>query len=397
MIKYSEQFTLVLSRISYNKIAQSILNLRLTNPTDYLYDYIDTTDGNSIVSFTPAIKVKSILESLPKTTTVLETRNLTYSNSNNHIFEMLGYDKNSQEYWIPEPGTTGTMLRECVSQTSGKTYVLFKCDNTGRLSVINKTALKTSIQNEILFKTNRNNIKIGRLASNMLKGVVEFTPKEIEEFVNLYKSSYDFTNNSGVQFKIVSGKDIAKWYKKINYKEGGGVLNNSCMCEKPEEFFQVYTENKNCSMIILHTDDGQLKDNEYTSDKIKGRALLWDTVIDGEPVKFMDRVYTVNDSDVKLFEEWARENGWWYKAQQSMYPSTPLTNGEITKEVSVLVQLDIEPKHYPYMDTMCFFVDGYLTNDGSKKHSKEFRTTHGGYVSVRSNGDREEIYIELED
>jgi hypothetical protein len=47
-----------------------------------------------------------------------------------------------------------------------------------------------------------------------------------------------------------------------------------------------------------------LDDNENTSDKIKGRAILWKT----DKGMFMDRIYTAHDSDLNLFKEFATKS-----------------------------------------------------------------------------------------
>ena len=57
-----------------------------------------------------------------------------------------------------------------------------------------------------------------------------------------------------------------------------------------------------CTLVIYKSDDD--------TDKILGRALLW-KLRDGK--RFMDRIYTANDSDVQLFKDYAKENGWYTK------------------------------------------------------------------------------------
>ena len=66
-------------------------------------------------------------------------------------------------------------------------------------------------------------------------------------------------------------------------------------------------------MVILYSDDGEIKNGKYISSRIKGRAILWDAKINNENVKFMDRIYTTKDNDVELFKQYAEKNGYWYK------------------------------------------------------------------------------------
>jgi hypothetical protein len=46
-----------------------------------------------------------------------------------------------------------------------------------------------------------------------------------------------------------------------------------------------------------------------TSDKIKGRAILWKT----DKGMFMDRIYTAHDSDLNLFKEFATKSNFGLK------------------------------------------------------------------------------------
>lgn len=410
-LKLSKKFTRVLERISHNKIANELLSLPFIASKDsYLfnfnYNYISIGESNNLVTFTPSDKVEKIMSELPKVYSVSEIRNLTHSNSNDVIFKALGYDKTANPYWYPQPdcgcgengdcgcdrAAKGLVLGETTSKYSGKTYVLFKCVDTDRLSVVNKSVLVKEDNSKVIYSTNRNSIKVGRLVNHLLSELVfEFVPKDIEDFVNLYKASYDFTSNKDIQFEVVKGDMIAHWYKRKNYVDGGGQLSNSCMCEKGSEYFDIYTKNSSvCSLVILYADNGKLKsDGTYHSDLIKGRAILWDVVHNGENIKFMDRVYTQNDSDVELFKSYAQSKGWWYKESQSMYPETKVTNGDIETKDRFEVELDvIDMVNFPYMDTMCHWIKRddkiYLTNDHKLGHTRWMRCTNGTFVAYKA-------------
>jgi hypothetical protein len=163
-------------------------------------------------------------------------------------------------------------------------------------------------------------MKIGRLVRAILQSAkITFTDKDIEDFTNKWKATYDFAADALKQFDVVKGGDIAKWYDSTNYKRGGGTLNNSCMAKMDSETFNIYTENTQVSLVILYDDEGKLTDGKYTSDKIKGRALLWDAFLNGNEIQFMDRIYTTHDSDVELFKQFAEKNNWWWKRRNSPY------------------------------------------------------------------------------
>ena len=426
-LKLSKKFITVLERISYNKVANELLSLPFISSKDshlfkFDYNYISIGESNNLVTFTPSDKVEKIMSELPKVYSVSEIRNLTHSSSNDKIFKSLGYDKMLNPYWYPRPDcgcddngdcgcdrvSKGIVLGETTSDSSGKTYVLFKCIDTGRLSVVNKVVLVQDDNTDIIYTTNRNSIKVGRLVTHLLSELsFKFVAKDVEDFVNLYKASYDFTSNKDIQFEVVKGDMIAHWYKKSNYVSGGGQLSNSCMCEKGSDYFEVYSKNSRCSMVILYADNGKLKsDGTYHSDLIKGRAILWDVVHNGENIKFMDRVYTQSDSDIELFKSYAESKGWWFKTEQSMYPKTPVTNGNLIIDDRFQVELDVvNMKYFPYMDTMCHWVvtDGkvILTNDHTRGHSRFMRCTNGTfvyYVGGREQGyyNGDEVSIEGE-
>lgn len=429
MLKFSKKFRELLERVSYNKVSNHLMNIGRLSKDSFDYNYICISDTNRLVSFTPSDKVEKILSELPEVFGVKQIRNLTHSNSNDTIFRLIGYDKSDNEYWYPQPscqcneegepmedgrppcgcnkGDTGTILNEVVSPSSGKTYVLFKCLDTGRLSVVNKEAVVESNNSDVIFTVNRNSIKVGRLVTNILTTAgVKFVAKDVEDFVNLYKASYDFATNKDIQFKIVSGESIPYWYRKERYVRTGGQLSNSCMAEKSSEIFDIYSKNSCCSMVILYSDDGILKQGSYESNKIKGRALLWDVVYNGQNIKFLDRIYCNADSDVELFKTYAKNKGWYRKVEQSMYPETKVTiNGSDQIKDRFEIALDVVPKYFPYMDTMCFYVeeDGkcIITNDNKRGHTREFRCTGGNYIEIEdgrergySNGAENDGYLE---
>lgn len=417
MLKFSKKFQELLERVSYNKVSKHLLGIGRLSKDSFDYNFISISlDSNRLVTFTPSDKVEKILSELPIVYGVSSIRNLTHGNSNDTIFGLIGYDKSDNEYWYPRPfcqcdvdgedmpdgrpacgcdkGNTGTILKEVVSPSSGKTYVLFKCLDTDRLSVVNKEAIIESNNSDVIFTVNRNSIKVGRLVTNILKTAgIKFVAKDIEDFVNLYKASYDFTTNKDIQFDIVSGESIPYWYRKERYQCGGGQLNNSCMAEKVSKVFDIYSKNSRCSMVILYSDNGILKQGSYESDKIKGRALLWDVEYNGRMIKFLDRIYCNADSDIELFKTYAKNKGWYRKIEQTMYPEAYVTldgRNEIKDRFEVV--LDNVPEYFPYMDTMCFYIEEHgkciITNDNKRGHTREFRCTGGNYIEIENGRER---------
>jgi hypothetical protein len=377
---YSNKFINLLNKIKTDKVASILVSLYNKDVDSLSYNYIDITDDKSRVSFTPDRKVKEIIGDMPKTyEVIMSNRYLTHSDRNNRIFEMLGYDKNSSLVWSPSVGSIGQILAEVTSPVSGNVYCLFEeyVSDSPRKSVLNKIALQeASIDNPKVWTTSRNPVNIGRIARAILKSTnIEVSSKEIEDFVNKYKATFDFMSDASRQFDIINGNQIAYWYWFEHYKEGGGTLNNSCMSNVDEEFFDIYCYNSQVSLVVLYDDEGTISDDKYTSSKIKGRALLWDCKIDGTPAKFMDRVYTSDDSDVELFKHFAEKNGWWYKTEQSMYP-VMVTDGNNSKNAEIIAELDeVKFDKYPYMDTMYYISTDNSTvsnsDDGADRIARE--------------------------
>lgn len=180
----------------------------------------------------------------------------------------------------------------------------------------------------------RTDIGIGRWTRRIFTEVHKSTilDSKIEEFVNLYKAAID--GEDLTKFELVSGDDIRKWYLKDNYEQERGQLGNSCMRYRNcQDFFDIYVKNPEvCQLLILKSDDDK--------DKITGRALIW-KLTDGN--YYMDRIYTINDSDKLLFQDYARIN-----KIESSYDG----NSSLDLEVKLG---DHTYQKYPYMDTLVVY------------------------------------------
>jgi hypothetical protein len=228
----------------------------------------------------------------------------------------------------------------------------------------------------------RNDVKLGRLINALLPG--KYTPKDIEEFTNKFKAAL---SKQGERFEEVSGEEINHWYNGDNYKEMSGTLGNSCMAKK-SGLFKIYTENPDvCKMLILIEDD-----------KLIGRALVWKLssikIYGKDPVQdswFMDRQYTIKDSDVEKFKNYAKEKGWIYKSNNNHHSFSNVTIEGEEKNATLEVQVkSINYGKYPYMDTFKRFDpnEGILYNDEDDDESYEgqyiLNDTGGGYDEITS-------------
>jgi hypothetical protein len=185
----------------------------------------------------------------------------------------------------------------------------------------------------------KNSAKIGRLVNQLLTSQkINVSSSEIEKFVNRYKTAWkEFKlQGSGKEpITLVHGEDIKKWYLKDNYDRERGQLGNSCMRYRScQDFFDIYVKNPEvCQLLILKPDDDK--------DKIKGRALVW-KLTDGE--YYMDRIYTINDSDKILFQDYARIN----KIKNSFDNNSG--NSQLIVKLG-----DYTYQKYPYMDTFVVY------------------------------------------
>ena len=240
-----------------------------------------------------------------------------------------------------------------------------------------------------IFTKSRNEIGLGRFVNKLFPG--KYNSKQVEDFVNSFKASLE---KSGEHFDLVEGEDIAFWYWHENYKEKSGTLGSSCMAEK-KNLFDIYTQNQDvCKMLILKEDD-----------KIIGRALIWKLNsigkknFEGVSEYFMDRQYTIKESDVQKFRNYAIDKGWSYKSYNDHHSLGNVNiNGE-NKNLSMSVKVNTKDyKRYPYMDTFRRYdvSDGILHNDDDDNEEYEGQyilgNTGGGYNEIQGG-----VYSEWHD
>lgn len=213
----------------------------------------------------------------------------------------------------------------------------------------------------------RTEIAIGRCIRSILDmSKIKFTDKDLEEFVDLYKSK---SSSEGEEFKLVEGEDIKYWYNQENYFNGYGYGNlaTSCMRGVDEDYFEIYSNSDCCQLLILTKDE-----------KLIGRALVW------KPKKiqlkgkkdfkkadyFMDRIYCMKDSDNKKFEAYADEMGWLRKENNNSDNQLGMCfilGGEKYK-LHIICRVEGDCDEYPYLDTLKFLdkTKRLLSNIGFK-------------------------------
>ena len=193
-----------------------------------------------------------------------------------------------------------------------------------------------------------------KLVSN-IKGI---TDADVEDFVNK-AVAYIKTNraDSSAVIQEVRGEKIRHWYNRENYKSTKGQLGNSCMSYAHcQSYLDIYCENKEVSLLIL-----------LNEDKLIARALLWE--LDGGGF-FVDRCYSIFDSDVEIFYEWAKKKGYYYNKNGAIYfdskPSSKRLLVSLTK---------CKFQKYPYLDTLKYLDTntGTLTNSIISLYGTNYR------------------------
>lgn len=204
------------------------------------------------------------------------------------------------------------------------------------------------------YSMGRSEMKIGKLVKYIINvlntsfGATKFSvsDSELEAFVNAYKAS---ESSSNMEFRLVKGEEIAKYYNNEKYLSDKGSLGSSCMAEKGKKTFKLYTQNETKVQLLI------LVDKE--TDQISGRALVWK--LKNSPCEsnfFMDRVYSNNDSDVIKFKKFANEKGFIYKKYMNSHTNSNVEfvygGKDVYGEITVKLNGDVDKA--PFVDTLCF-------------------------------------------
>jgi hypothetical protein len=239
-------------------------------------------------------------------------------------------------------------------------------------------ALHRHDSNYGIYSQSRNPIKIGKLLNQVLKG--KYTDKEKEEFVNKFKAKI---SGSDQKFELVEGSDITFWYNSKNYYSEKGTLGSSCMRGVNDSYFKIYSDNPDvCKMLVLKEDD-----------KLLGRAIVWKIHKKDKDLEFeyfMDRQYTIKESDVQRFRDYADSQGWAWKTNNS-HSSYYYTT---YKDENHYIKMEVKTKDgyntFPYLDTFKMYNPntGILNNDRDNSDEYEdwyiLEDTGGGYEEVES-------------
>jgi len=390
-IKYTKDFMNVLNDIN-SDLSSKLLSLN-GKEVDVNTNYIDIDkDREDMIKFIPENKLKSLKVKVINPGTSYDT--LSENLEKNGEYEI----KNVR---IPLNGAIGQIVKELTADemaslsNTNKSY--WRNTYANGLRVVHFKYTDSDGDGEIImgdqgldYQTDnlvKSEIGVGRFARRILdKAGVKVSDKDLEEFVNKYKSIIQIRKEAFLRFKIVSGEEIRDFYSSENYESMDGTLGNSCMRHKKcQKFLDIYVRNpEKVSMIVLM--------NKKDGTSITGRALLW---TDKLGRKIMDRIYTNNSADETLFKEYAIKNEFLYKERQDSNEATKfLLNGKPVDEQEIVIELpSYDYNYYPYMDTFKNYNPntGKLSNynDGSYEYNLE--ETDGGNGSCEYCGGRGRI------
>lgn len=215
---------------------------------------------------------------------------------------------------------------------------------------------------------------LGRVVGGILRdNQIEFTSKELEDFVRRFGALWLAENVDPNRYQIVEGEDIRKWYLESNYSEetksGVGTLGKSCMRYKHcSKFLDIYVLNpKVVKMLILLDQKGELR----------MRMLVWD--LDDE--YYCDRCYYTRESEEGAAIQWLEKN----LDKPLITDLEPEYNHCIKLEKSTLSSGGFT--YYPYMDTFKYYnpKDMALCSEEPETERKDWyliSQTDGGFEGI---------------
>jgi hypothetical protein len=217
-------------------------------------------------------------------------------------------------------------------------YVSISIQDRTKISYLTSERVKQLSVEDLWTSSRRYQTKPGAFVSKIFRNI---NSKDIEKFSNLFIQE---VTKPVLNFKIVSGRDIKNYYFVESYECEKGSLGASCMkYDRCQEFFGIYENNKEVSLLILLNEHGNLR----------GRAILWDL---GDH-KIMDRIYTTNDEHYSFyFKKWATSNGYLYRSEQNWFNSLWFEAIGVPKQ-ELRIEFKLENmnfRYFPYLDTFKF-------------------------------------------
>jgi hypothetical protein len=255
----------------------------------------------------------------------------------------------------------------------------------------------SSWSQDLLESPTRGNIKIGKFINKVLKG--KYPEALVDKFVTYIKSKSLRKENWTIS--LVKGDEISKYYNSNNYVNNRGTLGQSCMNDRQKlsssgfngvvkdesalkSIFDIYTKNpESCSLLIMTNEEG----------KLGARALVWNAKVTfcrdtkGDvsqlgDIKFLDRIYTIDDWMVNKMTSWAQDNGMAYRYYQGLHDDGTISYKDVKYKSEM--EVNVKKIHYsafPYLDTF----NRYDVKNGKLYNYKPSKFSGFGLQSTRGN------------
>ncbi len=160
------------------------------------------------------------------------------------------------------------------------------------------------------------------------------------------------------ELEIQVSDDVYSIYRTKVADSGVGTLERSCMNRGKEYACSAFPDFYNIlgvKIAYIENDDGELL----------ARALLWHGVKihpkdrnwtkENDTIDMMDRIYGTEEH-IEMFKQWAMENNYFRKEEQSWDNPTILLNGVWHNYFSYSAHVgNIKFYGFPYLDTLCFY------------------------------------------
>lgn len=271
--------------------------------------------------------------------------------------------------------------KKMFNPNSGVNYITFRKD--GQISFLPEGKKHIVLDSGEWAREGRQSGKPSKIVRRLFSaaGLKVLKDKDFEDFSNIYKATF---SSEGNIFTVRSNKSIIDVY--CDMEIGGSresPLAKSCM-NKRNDYLKLYHECRDVRILTLTKLDGLLY----------GRALVW-TVND---ITFMDRIYVAEDFLAESFLEFAKEQGWHHKLK---YLSRDNKIDFITPTgecIALNLRLDLKTdfKCYPYIDTLSYGGDGWLSNR-EVDWLYEYSAVDGGRETRNEDEDDGTVYDEIDE
>jgi hypothetical protein len=215
-----------------------------------------------------------------------------------------------------------------------------------------------------------------------------FSDTDFEDLANLAKA---WASRHDATFTLVPATEIPFWYHEDQYdsERPSGSLYSCMRYDHCQPWIEMYASlGDSLNLLILRNDH---------SEKLIGRALVWNAP-DGNV--YMDRAYGT-DATRTRFAIYAREQGWWKRAQDSYdCPREFVDPKGNHHNVTITIPIDTFPEDgFPFVDTLHYLnaKTHTLSNYARGAHA-DLQNTQGSFsprdpfyeASVDHDGDRHE-------